>query len=94
MNKPIDLKEAGLIGKKEVKTEDEAITEVAELMRHMESSLASLTIGFQTLNQRIGSLEKYVGYLLEKDPHMGPKIKAQAEALKQNEKDAAPDGTK
>lgn len=70
-----DLFEAGVL---EEKTEDEVI---ASAVQGINDSLAAIHIGMRTLANRVLTLEKMVGYLLEKDPEMGPKMRAQAEKL-------------
>ena len=62
--------------------EDEVLTQIATYIDSLQSSLASMQVGLRIMNNRIGTLEKYVSYLLTKDPEASVKIKelAQKEA--------------
>lgn len=44
-------------------------------------SLAAMHISLRVLATRVNTLERMVSYLLEKDPEMGPKMRAQADSL-------------
>jgi hypothetical protein len=59
---------------------EEELTEfVTRTLLSVQDSLGSMQIGLRIMNERIAGLEKYVAYLLEKDPVVGPKLKAQAD---------------
>ena len=49
------------------------------ILMGLQDSMGSMQIGLRVLNQRITGMEKFVSYLLEKDPVLGPKLKAQAD---------------
>lgn len=58
-------------------------------IKSLEDSIASMHIGIRVLSTRLSTTEKYIAYLLEKDPEMSGKIKAlkekAAEESKNNE---------
>jgi hypothetical protein len=55
--------------------EDQLMEFVVKTLTSIQDSVGSLHIGVRILNERISMLEKYTGYLMEKDPEMGPKLK-------------------
>lgn len=85
--KNLDLAEMGLLSTEAPPVEaapapaDEAdaIQFVTQTLLSMQDSLGSMQIGLRIMNERIAGLERYVAYLLEKDPIVGPKLKAQAD---------------
>lgn len=71
----------------EVSTE-EFIDYISGMLQGIQNSVANMHIGLRIMNERIALLEKYTGYLLEKDPSVGEKVRAmaaQAEAAQKQE---------
>lgn len=60
-------------------TEEDLAEFVTRTLLAVQDSVGSMQIGIRILSERVAGLEKYVAYLLEKDPVVGPKIKAQAD---------------
>lgn len=82
-NKEIDLFELDILKKEEsdnenLQKEEDIINKAVE---NINSSVAAIHVGMHTLATRIHTLEMMVSFLLEKDPEMGPKLRAQAEKL-------------
>ena len=87
----IDLKKEGLLppteaageqppeDNKATPSEEELIEFVTRSLLSVQDGLGSMQIGLRIMNERIAGLEKYVAYLLEKDPVVGPRLKAQAD---------------
>lgn len=60
-------------------SEEDLAEFVTKTLLAVQDSVGSMQIGIRILSERVAGLEKYVAYLLEKDPVVGPKIKAQAD---------------
>jgi len=60
-------------------TADDLFAQVVNTLVTLEGSLANMNIGMHAVNERIATLERFVSYLLSKDPEAGPKIKDLAE---------------
>lgn len=69
--------------------EDDFVEYVSKLMLGLQESMGNLHIGIRMMSERISLLEKYVSYLLEKDPAVGEKIKAIAAKAKLEAETAA-----
>lgn len=91
----IDLAAEGLLaappaaaeeGKNEAPTADaselDLVAFIEDTFKGLNDSVASFHIGLKMMNTRLAQVEKYVSYLLEKDPTMGPKM---AELVKKTE---------
>jgi len=86
----IDLAAEGLIGATTAEapamtaenSELDLIAFVEDTFKSLNDSVASFHIGLKMMNTRLAQVEKYVSYLLEKDPTMGPKM---AELVKNTE---------
>lgn len=61
---------------------DDFVEHIEKMLLGLQDSIASFHIGLRVLGSRIAQLEQYTAYLLEKDPVLGPKVKAMAEAAK------------
>lgn len=70
-------------------SEEEFIEYVNKLLLGLQDSMGSLHIGIRIMNERISQVEKYVSYLLEKDPEIGAKVKAMAAKAKAEAEAAA-----
>ena len=84
----IDFNAEGLLGVDATITEEAEVgvpaeEELAEYINKMllslQDSMGSMQIGLRIMTQRVSGLEKWVAYLLEKDPVLGPRLKAQAD---------------
>jgi hypothetical protein len=94
MTENLDMKALGLVGGEAEEVQEEQLAqESAETIKaveeaqeeylnspmgRIEQALAALMFHSETFSARIDQLERYVTYLLSKDPSVGDKIKAMA----------------
>jgi hypothetical protein len=58
-----------------VADEAELMEFVSKTLESLQNSMASLHIGLRMMNTRVETLEKWVGFLMEESPTLGPKLK-------------------
>jgi len=58
-----------------VPNEQDPVEIIMSTIGGLNDSIASMHIGIRVLSTRVATLEKYVAYLMQKDPEMGEKIK-------------------
>jgi hypothetical protein len=58
-----------------VADEAELMEFVSKTLESLQNSMASLHLGLRMMNTRVETLEKWVGFLMEQDPTLGPKLK-------------------
>jgi hypothetical protein len=61
-------------------SEVDQVNEIVRTMNSFMSSLAAVHVAMQTAMARLSQLETFVGYLIEKDPVLGPKFRAKKAA--------------
>lgn len=99
MSSPIDVNALLEETREQVKAEQGAPEDSFEGVVHamfekalapMNDSLAAMHVGMRILGSRLDQLEKYVSFLLENDPTMGPKIKDHLAKMATEEKSSGP----
>lgn len=67
---------------------EEMLNTILDNLNTLGDTVANLNVVNRSLSARVATLEKFVSYLMTKDPEAGPKMRAMAEAAENAEKKA------